>query len=126
MILAKCARKTRVHHVSSLTDEAGLAFTLGLTVLPKAAHMATYSLRARRGCNVKLLSGWPASCDRWADDRPGRVQLQLSRHPPPRRRRAHVEGVSGHSLSCLAARHGEITECGSNSPLARTPLSATY
>lgn len=58
MILAKCARKTRVHHVSSLTGEAGLAFTLSLTVLPKAAHLATYSLRARRGCNVKLLSGW--------------------------------------------------------------------
>ena len=28
LILAKCARNARVHHVGSLTDDAGLAFTL--------------------------------------------------------------------------------------------------
>ncbi len=31
LLLAKCARKARVHHIGSLTDDAGLAFTLGLT-----------------------------------------------------------------------------------------------
>ncbi len=45
LLLAKCARKARVHHVGSLTDDAGLAFTLGMTALPKATHLGTYSWR---------------------------------------------------------------------------------
>jgi transposase len=57
LILAKCARKARVHHIGSLTDDAGLAFTLGLTALPKATHLGSYSWRVRRESNVKLLSG---------------------------------------------------------------------
>jgi len=36
VLLAKCARKARVHHIGSLTDDEGLAFTLGLAALPKA------------------------------------------------------------------------------------------
>src|SRR5262249_58442381 len=43
LLLAKCARKARVHHIGSLTDDEGLAFTLGLTALPKATHLGTYS-----------------------------------------------------------------------------------
>jgi len=57
LLLAKCARKARVHHVGSLTDDQGLAFTLGLTALPKATHLGTYSWRIRREANRKLLSG---------------------------------------------------------------------
>jgi transposase len=57
LLLAKCARKARVHHAGSLTDDAGLAFTLGLTALPKSTHLGTYSWRVRRACNVELLSG---------------------------------------------------------------------
>ena len=57
LLLAKCARKARVHHVGSLTDDQGLAFTLGLTALPKATHLGTCSWRVRRGSNQKLLSG---------------------------------------------------------------------
>jgi transposase len=57
LIVAKCARKARVHHAGSLTDDAGLAFTLGLTALPKATHLGSYSWRVRRACNVELLSG---------------------------------------------------------------------
>jgi hypothetical protein len=57
LLLAKCARKARVHHVGSLTDDEGLAFALGLTALPKATHLGTYSWRVRRDCNQKLLSG---------------------------------------------------------------------
>src|SRR5260370_419638 len=45
LLLAKCARKARVHHIGSLTDDAGPAFTLGLTSLPKATHLGTYSPR---------------------------------------------------------------------------------
>jgi transposase len=57
LVLAKCARTARVHHVGSLTDDAGLAFTLGLTALPKATHLGSYSWRVRRESNVRLLSG---------------------------------------------------------------------
>jgi transposase len=57
LLLAKCARKARVHHVGSLTDDAGLAFALGLTALPKATHLGSYSWRVRRQSNHKLLTG---------------------------------------------------------------------
>ena len=61
LLLAKCARKARVHHIGSLTDDEGLAFTLGLTALPKATHLGTYSWRVRRDSNVKLLAGLVAA-----------------------------------------------------------------
>ncbi len=64
LLLAKCARKARVHHVGSLTDDAGLAFTLGLTALPKATHLGSYSWRVRRASNVTLLSGLVAALRR--------------------------------------------------------------
>jgi transposase len=57
LLLAKCARRARTHHIDSLTDDAGLAFGLGLTALPKATHLGSYSWRVRRGSNTKLLSG---------------------------------------------------------------------
>src|SRR6266581_2073522 len=61
LLLAKCARRPRVHHAGSLTDDEGLAFTLGLTSLPKATHLGTYSWRVRRESNVKLLAGLVAA-----------------------------------------------------------------
>jgi hypothetical protein len=61
LLLAKCARKARVHHIGSLTDDAGLAFTLGLTSLPKATHLGSYSWRVRRESNRKLLAGLVAA-----------------------------------------------------------------
>ena len=48
LLLAKCARKARVHHIGSLTDDAALAFTPGLTALPKGTHLGTYSTRRHR------------------------------------------------------------------------------
>jgi hypothetical protein len=57
LLLAKCDRKARVHHIGSLTDDQGLAFTLGLTSLPKTTHLGTYSWRVRRESNRKLLAG---------------------------------------------------------------------
>ena len=57
LLLAKCARRPRIHHVGSLTDDAGLAFILGLTALPKATHLGGYSYRVRRESNQKLLTG---------------------------------------------------------------------
>ena len=61
LLLAKCARRPRVHHAGSLTDDEGLAFTLGLTSLPKATHLGTCSWRVRRESNRKLLAGLVAA-----------------------------------------------------------------
>ena len=55
--MAKCARRHRAHHIDALTDDAGLAHALGLTALPKATHVGTYSYRVRRESNQKLLTG---------------------------------------------------------------------
>jgi transposase len=57
LLLAKCARRARIHHVGSLTDDAGLAFSLRLTALPKTTHLGSYSWRVRRESNQALLSG---------------------------------------------------------------------
>jgi transposase len=57
LLLAKAARRARVHHIGTLTDDVGLAFALGLTALPKATHLGTYSWRVGREVNQRLLSG---------------------------------------------------------------------
>lgn len=57
LLLAKCARRHRAHHIDALTDDAGLAFALRLTALPKATHAGSYSYRVRRESNTKLLTG---------------------------------------------------------------------
>src|SRR6266852_6374011 len=57
LLLAKCARKARIHHAGWLADDEGLAFALGLTALPKATHLGTYSWRVRRDSNRQLLAG---------------------------------------------------------------------
>jgi len=57
LLLAKCARKPRVSHAGTLADDAGLAFALGLTALPKTTHLGSYSWRVRRSSNQNLLSG---------------------------------------------------------------------
>jgi len=57
LLLAKCARKPRVSHAGTLADDAGLAFALGLTALPKTTHLGTYSWRVRRDSSQKLLTG---------------------------------------------------------------------
>jgi hypothetical protein len=40
LLLAKCSRKPRISHAGTLADDEGLAFTLGLTALPKATTWA--------------------------------------------------------------------------------------
>ena len=49
--------QARVSHAGTLADDEGLAFTLGLTALPKATHLGTYSWRVRRDSNQKLMTG---------------------------------------------------------------------
>jgi transposase len=57
LLLAKCARQPRTHHIDALTDDLGLALTLGLTALPKATHLTSYSYRVHRDSNQRLLRG---------------------------------------------------------------------
>ena len=57
LLWAKCARKPRMHNLGALLDDAGLAFTLGLTALPKATHLSSYSYRVRGESNQALLTG---------------------------------------------------------------------
>jgi len=57
LLLAKAARRPRIHHLGSLPEDTGLAAALGLTALPKTTHLGTYSWRVRRESNQKLLTG---------------------------------------------------------------------
>jgi hypothetical protein len=57
LLLAKCARKPRVSHTHALADDEGLGLLLGLTALPKATHLTSYSYRVRRTSNEQLLTG---------------------------------------------------------------------
>src|SRR6266542_652278 len=54
LLLAKCGRISRIHHISAFTDDVGLGLALGLTALPKATHLTSYSYRVRRDSNLKL------------------------------------------------------------------------
>ena len=56
LLLAKCARKARVSHTDALADDDALGLLLGLTALPKATHLTSYSYRARRTSNEQLLA----------------------------------------------------------------------
>jgi transposase len=57
LLLAKCARKPRVSHTHPLADDDALGLLLGLTALPKATHLTSYSYRVRRSSNEQLLTG---------------------------------------------------------------------
>jgi transposase len=56
LLLAKCARTPRVSHAHALSDDEALGLLLGLTALPKATHLTSYSYRVRRASNQKLLA----------------------------------------------------------------------
>jgi hypothetical protein len=129
LLLAKCARKARVHHVGSLTDDQGLAFTLGLTALPKATHLGTYSWRVRREANHKLLSGLIAAlrplglatgeagfnCDFHAIRHHGQ-DAQLEKHYVPRRsqrtRAVLTFFAQDHASSEMVYANADITKAG--------------
>jgi hypothetical protein len=57
LLLAKCARVARASHTDALSDDPGLGLALGLTALPKATHLSSYSYRVRRAANEQLLTG---------------------------------------------------------------------
>jgi transposase len=55
LLLHKCARTPRASHAHALADDPGLALLMGLTALPKATHLTSYSYRARRSSSERLL-----------------------------------------------------------------------
>ena len=86
LLLAKCARKARVSHTDALSDDDALGLLLGLTALPKATHLTSYSYRVRRSSNEQLLASVTKRLrELGLATRRGGVQPRLSRHPPPRR-----------------------------------------
>jgi hypothetical protein len=56
LLLAKCARTPRTSHTHALSDDPALGLLLGLTALPKATHLSSYSYRVRRSSNERLLA----------------------------------------------------------------------
>ena len=56
LLLHKCARTPRASHAHALADDPGLALLMGLTALPKATHLGSYSYRVRRASNEQLLA----------------------------------------------------------------------
>jgi hypothetical protein len=129
LLLAKCARRARVHHIGSLTDDEGLAFSLGLTSLPKATHLGTYSWRIGRETNQKLLSGLVAAlrplglatgeagfnCDFHAIRHHGTEAL-LEKHYVPRRsqrtRAVLTFFAQDHASTEMAYANADITKTG--------------
>jgi hypothetical protein len=129
LLLAKCDRKARVHHIGALTDDAGLAFTLGLTSLPKATHLGTYSWRVRREFNHKLLAGLVAAlrplglatgqdgfnCDFHAIRHHG-TGAQLEKHYVPRRsqrtRAVLTFFAQDHASSEMVYANADLTKAG--------------
>jgi len=57
LLLHKCARTPRTSHAHALADDPGLALLMGLTALPKATHLTSYSYRVRRASSERLLAG---------------------------------------------------------------------
>jgi hypothetical protein len=57
LLLAKCARRPRASHLEALGADPGLGMLLGLTALPKATHLTSYSYRVRRESNTALMTG---------------------------------------------------------------------
>jgi transposase len=62
LLLLKAARKARAANAFSLGDDLGLGPLLGLSALPKATHLTSYSYRVRRASNLALLEGLARRC----------------------------------------------------------------
>lgn len=56
LLVTKLLRRARVSHVEDLASDEGVGLALGLTAIPKATHLSTYSYRVRRDRNQGLLA----------------------------------------------------------------------
>ena len=62
LLLLKCSRRGRAANAFPLGADPGLGIALGLSALPKATHLTSYSYRVRRASNVSLLEGLARRC----------------------------------------------------------------
>jgi len=61
-LLLKCSRRGRVFNAFPLGADPGLGLFLGLSALPKATHLTSYSYRVRRTSNVSFLESLARRC----------------------------------------------------------------
>lgn len=61
-LLLKCSRRGRVANAFPLGADPGLGLALGLSAIPKATHLTSYSYRVKRSSNVSLLEGLARRC----------------------------------------------------------------
>ncbi len=88
LLLLKCSRRGRVANAFPLGGDPGLGLLLGLSALPKATHLTSYSYRVKRSSNLSILESLAARC----------VELGL------------YSGEAGFNLDFHAIRHhgGEV------------------
>ena len=61
-LLLKCSRRGRAANAFPLGADPGLGLLPGLTAIPKATHLTSYSYRVKRSSNVALLEGLSKRC----------------------------------------------------------------
>ena len=62
LLLLKSSRRGRAANAFPLGADPGLGLALGLTAIPKATHLTSYSYRLRRSSNVALLEALSRRC----------------------------------------------------------------
>jgi transposase len=61
-LLLKCSRRGRVANAFPLGADPGLGLLAGLSAIPKATHLTSYSYRVKRSSNVALLEALAKAC----------------------------------------------------------------
>jgi transposase len=62
LLLVKASRKGRAANAFPLGADPGLGLAVGLTAVPKATHLTSYSYRVKRASNVALLEALARRC----------------------------------------------------------------
>jgi len=62
LLLLKTSRKTRAANAFALGADPGLGLAVGLTAIPKATHLTSFSYRVQRSSNVALLEALARRC----------------------------------------------------------------
>lgn len=62
LLLVKTSREGRAANAFPLGADPGLGLAVGLTAIPKATHLTSYSYRVKRSSNVALLEGLARRC----------------------------------------------------------------
>jgi transposase len=62
LLLLKCSRRGRAANAFPLGGDPGLGLALGLSALPKATHLTSYSYRTKRSSNLTFLEALGRRC----------------------------------------------------------------